>query len=373
MKGRNIKSFNGLRVLAMLLVFGKHLRYLEKTPLGFFPACNIECVLQFFLMLSGFLMARGYSKKLEKRDLQQDMRFIRKRIERIYLPYLLTTLAALPFCTEWLKGLGVYSTGRMVRYLITNIFMVQSAIPFFEIATPINPIAWFISTIFILYLFTPGLLRLNNRIRKRGKKGISFYLILAAGLMVSYCIVYMGIRYIQYVRFPDRNLDIIYINPIIRIFPYLFGIVIYNIVSDGKVPEGSSTGKEVCALSAFLLWTLAGNKTAVPGLIMNCISLMISAFLLYVFAVSEDGSLSRVLGGKIPAKAAFISMEFYLVHYLVIEYGLKIPGEGFSPALPEGLLLTSVFLVCSLFLAIAVRRISDFAIVKLNSAQTDRR
>ena len=29
MKGRNIKSFNGLRVLAMLLVFGKHLRYLE--------------------------------------------------------------------------------------------------------------------------------------------------------------------------------------------------------------------------------------------------------------------------------------------------------------------------------------------------------
>ena len=114
-------------------------------------------------MLSGFVIALGYSNKVNINNRIQDINFVKKRISKIYSPYLITMLLALPlYFINVIRAEG-FNAKLLISRLIINISMVQSIIPFAKYSFSINAVSWFISTIFIIYLFTPGLIRLNNK------------------------------------------------------------------------------------------------------------------------------------------------------------------------------------------------------------------
>ena len=82
MKPERINSLTGLRACAMLTIFCSHLSYLAETPYqGLYSYVrNGRFGVNFFLVLSGFVIALGYSNKLNINNRSKDVSFIKKRI-----------------------------------------------------------------------------------------------------------------------------------------------------------------------------------------------------------------------------------------------------------------------------------------------------
>lgn len=208
-----------------------------------------------------------------------------------------------------------------VSRLFINISMIQSIIPFDKYSTSINGVSWFISTIFIIYLLTPGIIRLNNRVAKHYTLLKLIFLIFA--VLFLNCCIYMVVRQIEYIWFADRGLSIIYINPLIRLFPFLLGILAYNIyylLDDFKFENGSFV--ELAGISVFLLWWIMADKTGFPTVVTECTDMLVSILVILIFAFSNRGILSFLLSKEKMLDLGNVSLDFYLLHYLVIQYGI---------------------------------------------------
>lgn len=324
MKPESITSLTGLRAFAMLTVFGCHLRYLEETPFqGVYSLIdNGRFGVNFFLVLSGFVLALGYSSRLNENNLVQDAQFIKKRISKIYIPYLITMILAIPlYVFNGISRDNSLNIQLLVNRLIINLGMIQSSIPFLKYSTSINEVSWFISTIFVLYLLTPSIIRLNNKAAKHYTLVKLMFLIFS--VLVCYCCLYMAIRQIEYVRFTDRFLSIIYINPLIRLFPFLLGILAYNIyclLGTFRIENGSSA--EILGIVAFFLWWIIADRTGFPTVLTECADMIVSMLVILIFVFSDKGIVSLLLNKKKMLDLGNISLEFYLIHYLVIQYGM---------------------------------------------------
>lgn len=323
MKPERINSLTGLRACTMLTVFCSHLSYLDETPFqGLYSyISNGRFGVNFFLVLSGFVIALGYSNKLDANNRILDISFVKKRISKIYLPYLITLLLAIPLYiinAEHGEGLNVKL---LISRLIINISMIQSIIPFAKYSFSINAVSWFISTIFIIYLLTPGIIRLNNKAAKHYTLLKLVFLIFV--LLFIHCCIYMVIGQIEYVRFADRNLSIIYKSPLIRIFPFLLGTVVNNIyclLGNSRIKNGSFA--ELLGIVVFFLWWIIAYNTGFPTVVTECIDMLVSMFVILIFVFSDKGIVSRLLSKKRMLHLGNISLEFYLIHYLIIQYGI---------------------------------------------------
>ncbi len=361
MKPDRINSLSGLRALAMLTIFGCHLRYLDETCFhGLYSLIsNGRFGVNFFLVLSGFVLALGYSNKLNANNRIQDLQFIKKRISKIYIPYLITMVLAIPLYiyTITLEE-GLLNVKLLISRLLINVGMIQSAIPFAKYSFSINDISWFISTIFFIYLFTPGILRLNNKTAKHYSLLKMVFLILI--VLVVYCCFYMVIEHIEFVRFADRGLSIIYRNPLIRLFPFLIGIICYNIyhlMGNFRIKNGSFI--EILAIVVFFLWWMAAYQTGLPTVATECIDMLVSMFVVLVFVFSRRGIVSGLLSKEKMLYLGNISLDFYLIHYLVIHYGM-IAAKYFG--FDKGIIvlpLTILFFVISLFGAYLIHSFTE--------------
>ena len=375
MKPDRIDSLTGLRAVAMLTVFCSHLSYLAETPYqGFYALIdNGKFGVNFFLVLSGFVLALGYSDKVNANDFCQDVQFVKKRLKKIYIPYLITLILAIPlYIFDAVLIEGALNVPLMISRLIINIGMIQSAIPFIKYSTSINVVSWFISTIYIIYLLTPGILRLNNKASKHYT--LLKLVILMFTVLFLYCCFYMAIREIEYVRFADRGLSIIYINPLIRLFPFLLGIIGYDIYRlSGEFQIGKESVAEISGMAVFFIWWIASNKTGLPTVLTECTDMLVSLLVVLIFAFSRSGFVSGLLSKDKMMNLGKISLEFYLVHYLVINY-VMIAANHFG--LDRGIAvipLTLVFFALSLCGARLIRSFTEWLLsgFKVGKKQTN--
>ncbi len=322
MKPKRINSLTGLRAIAMLTVFCSHLSYLAETSFhGLYSLMsNGRFGVNFFLVLSGFVLALGYSNSLNDNNMVQDISFVKKRLSKIYVPYLITMILAIPlYNITVIREEGV-NAKLMISRLIINIGMIQSVIPFEKYSTSINGVSWFISTIFIIYLLTPGIIRLNNKAAKYYTTRMLLFLVLV--VLFFYCCIYMAVRQIEFVRFAGRGLSIIYKNPLIRLFPFLLGIVTYNICSlSVNYRIKNSSLAEIAAIVIFLLWWMTAYKSGLPTVVTECVDMLISMMVISVFVFSDRGIVSILLSKEKILALGNISLDFYLIHDLVIQYG----------------------------------------------------
>ena len=81
MKKERINSLSGLRVVAMMTIFCCHLSYFVGTPFqDLFSLVDYgRFGVNFFLVLSGFVIALGYSIKLNTNNRIQDINFVKKK------------------------------------------------------------------------------------------------------------------------------------------------------------------------------------------------------------------------------------------------------------------------------------------------------
>lgn len=162
-----IKSYTSLRGIAAWWVVFYHFR--EALPLA--TNSLLHAVLElgyvavdFFFILSGFVIYLNYSQALKTLIVSTLVNFFVKRLARVYPLYLVVTLAYLSIpLAYWLTGRSLPGGGRFeVSYYVAMLAMVQNWGGFDSLAWNIP--AWSISTEFAAYLAFPVLVWIFARL-----------------------------------------------------------------------------------------------------------------------------------------------------------------------------------------------------------------
>ena len=185
-----IHSLTGIRVALILWVVLFHLKpeisaLLPFNPLVHFAGAGFLGV-DFFFILSGFVIAYNYAERLSPFSFKNYCRFLVLRLARLYPVHLFTLLIVLLL---YGAALGVGSNLSNPEYysvssLFQNLFLVQAwALP---TIFSWNAIAWAVSCEWLAYLVFPLLLMGTTRIRSAS---LNWLLIVVSLLgMVSVCL-----------------------------------------------------------------------------------------------------------------------------------------------------------------------------------------
>ena len=176
----------------------------------------------------------------------------------------------------------------------------------------------------------------------------------------------MLFRDIQYYRYPHFNFSLVYATPYIRIFTFVTGIIVYDLFeiicknnSMCVFVEKNSNKLEVFLLILNIFWWINANDIPLPVVAQEIINIILSGVTIIVFS-REKGIISNfLLHQRWLEKFGHISMEFYLIHYLVINIGAKLI---FSVIKQNNLILfCSIFVFggISILLAVFLQKITE--------------
>lgn len=118
-----------------------------------------------FFIVSGFLVCMHYGEKFVHMSWKDGISFLCRHAKKWYLLYLVSMIPAV-FDTLF-QCRGITEILKFCGKLGMNLLLVQAWIPFHEYS--INRVSWFLSCICAIYLVTPLLLYLNNRIKNSRK------------------------------------------------------------------------------------------------------------------------------------------------------------------------------------------------------------
>lgn len=345
-----VLAMEGLRGLAVLLVFFVHFHALFGLYIATHPA--IFSVSRFlgdvgnagvdlFFVLSGYLI---YGAVVRKRT--PYLRFIRRRIERIYPAFLAVFclyLALSPLFPSDNKIHGSFL--HSLAYVCENVLLLPGI---FHI-TPIITVAWSLSYEFFFYIFIPVVVWLCAIRRWRRSHRVAFF--------VGISILYLMHAFTS----PESR---------VRLLMFVSGILLYELSGSKWITSKLNRRGELGAIAlfaacfafiyiydvapgwlSFLPGTLVG-RTVLPGITSfqgpyKVIALGLACPLLALYSFHFRGALETVFSWAPLRYLGNMSYSYYLIHGLALHalalpmYAARsrgVPAIGiFVLALPLGL------------------------------------
>lgn len=199
-----IRSFTGWRYIFAVAIFMHHYQIDGKSVLQAGGVIGVT----FFFILSGFLLAYGYKKRLMTREISTSD-FYKARAVKLY------PLHILCFAAVFLLGIRNFVTADLPKAVL-NLFLLQSWVPSPDYYMSYNAVSWFLSDELFFYLMFPFVLPvLLNGSGKKIAVGVGIFAIsysAAAALIPS-----------------DHYHAYFYINPLSRFADFVFGILVFRI------------------------------------------------------------------------------------------------------------------------------------------------
>ena len=262
----------------------------------------------YFFVLSGFVIAHGYGTKLNEGKITP-ARFLALRLARIYplhlavlLGYVLMELVLLVL-SDQLSGLTsreAFSGSRDGLSLIENLLLLQGL--GFRDGLTWNGPSWSISAEFWTYAAFAGVLTLRGRV-----------LALACGIL--------AITALAYIAYTSDTLDLTYDFGVVRaVLGFALGVLTYLGFRRFGGPQGMFW--EVLALTAafaFVAFSTSRITMAAPFIFGATIWLL----------AAEGGGLTKVLRSKFFQTLGLLSYSIYMVHVFVqarLGEGLQLFG-----------------------------------------------
>lgn len=293
MKYKYLPQLDSLKLCAMFLVFTTHCYMMNLTGESeiiydkyfVFSGVGVE----FFIMVSGFFAAYTFVDG-GVRD------YIQKKCYRLFPVHWFCLIVA-----GYLLGTRCEKIPILTPLSAT---LLQSLIP---ISGDTNPPCWTLSTLFILYLATPFL------VKKLKKIPHNFYLVLIIVLSVLSTII----NYFWYDPSHKYMFWLLYVSPYYRVLTYSIGLLVGLMIKVGdlkflSIIKRNCTLFEIASISCVLILICVFHKA--PGYWYTVfIALMIT-----VFAVG-GGALTKLLSNKILLKVSKLSFCFYLIHFPILQ------------------------------------------------------
>lgn len=313
-----------LRFLAFLNIFIAHAERWKFFPYAASHSAN--AAVSFFFILSGMVTAFSLAGRSITLSVDAEIRFLWKKLKKVYPLYLVTTLLTVIFSDIPAKMIACDFSGvkPLLLQLGKNLLLLQSWFP--ENAHSFNSVGWFLSTLMFLYACSLPAAWLLNRLAKRKL----WYLLLPAAfvgvafLVVVYCyLTQVNMSYWHY-QFPPARLG-----------EYLLGMILgYLVVAlKPKKPNGAVwkwifTAVEVLAIA---FWCLSLSRPGNYWRNHNVSWLMPNTLLLTVFTVG-GGFVSDLFRCRPLVYLGDISFECYLVHQIIITRlaanTMELPASG---------------------------------------------
>ena len=350
---KKIYSFQSLRAIAILAIFLGHLVYFEKIKnlsTLFLHISYSRFPVNIFFVLSGFIMAYIYGGISEYLKWGK---FIKRRYAKIYIPYLFCLIIGIfRYFFNFFQDEGILS---FFFRLVVAIPVFQAVIPYGNISHSFNGVAWFLSCTMIFYMLTPRLLFLNNWISRKKRLAAICYLL----NLVGFGICYMVFRYLQYYRFPDFQLSLVYSTVYIRIFSFMAGILCFDIREDFREATYCVSNFELPLAIITIFWWLFAGISPLPMVFQELINIILASLLIIVFSFDKGIVSSHLNRQKELLYFGDISLEFYLIHYLVINIGIDLIEPVLIKNVLNGLISAFAFFVISLFLSVILHCFSS--------------
>jgi peptidoglycan/LPS O-acetylase OafA/YrhL len=282
------------------MIFACHFSLSQIEQLATFPVA-------FFFILSGFMLAMGYSERILKGEITY-FKYIRKRIIRIFPLNWVALILALFVPIDWNMNLNYYIAH------IPSTLLLQSWIPLSSIYFSGNAVAWFLSDIFFFYLAFPYILRILSSKYQ--------HMVMAAVLLIYLVLINIV---------PDSwNHPLIYINPMFRIVDFCIGI--YLCLLWKAFPRENRPSFYFNSVIELLAGIISVFFILVYPFIAVRYSLaslywIPSVILILAVVKSESGGggiFSKMLSCRYLTYLGSLSFAFYMFHLIVIHWNRDI-------------------------------------------------
>lgn len=357
-----ISSLQALRFIFAVFIFAQHfpIRDGEAQPLldGAGPMG-----VAFFLILSGFGLSIGYSRKVKSEDFNW-WDFMKKRLIRVWPLHILCLLV-------WIVAAGTNSTFAIKPLpLLGNLFMLQGWIPMIEAKG--NDVSWCLSVLVLFYALFPWLSRQTTR---HLALGLVIY-----GIVVA--IIGSQLPIVDNREFLLRDWFFYFSAPV-RLIDCVVGILAYRLFSKVYQLNISSWWQKLSLTQHTLLELLpiglfwgafvfvashsAPGNHAYPYFIPSVV--LICLFTLIQKSGEQRGILALITRPWL-VYLGDISFSFYMIHHLVI----LIINRVFSWVYPghHWVLRLAITLATSIIGSIVVNKYFEQPITRLLSRSSSR-
>lgn len=307
-KNQYISGIDGLRAVAVLLVFAYHLKL---------PAVKGGLLgVTVFFVISGFLITRILMSEIENTNTINLKIFWIKRIRRL-LPAVLTMILALIFVSAIFNRVLFTKTCKDLLsavFCYNNWWQIFNQVSYFENAGAPSPLThfWSLAIEAQFYLVYPLLLlavaRFKNR--KRISVGITFTLAAAS----------LGLMWILFD--PAKDPSRVYYGTDTRVFSLLFGSVLAMIgeraEGEGKIPVflRDIMGAAAFAGIIYMTVTIDGYSSFLYKGGHGLVSLL-ATFVIYAM-INENSIINKILSCYPLTWIGVRSYGIYLWHYPII-------------------------------------------------------
>ena len=350
-----LESLRGVAA-CLVILFHSSFNYGSK-PLEFIS--NSYLFVDFFFILSGFVMTYAYARKIEEGLSFRNYIFL--RLGRIYPLHLFMLIAWLPyiFIKQYLYesnfgGTAPFDTSNLSSF-ISNLFLLQSMGLHSHLSW--NGPSWSISTEFFayiaFYILTVTIDRKNN-----------IYLPLSISFLCYMFLFSLG----------RDNLDITFDYGFFRcLAAFYLGVFLFR--SDKGIEFSSIKLMSIIEVIAISTLVIAVTYSDLNNL---SILLTIASFLfvLVVFSSSKSGCIGKLLETKIMRSVGVWSYSIYMVHAIVLssvsnvfEYIIKFDigsALGFTSIVINVFLLTITIIISRYTYMHIEKRFRDQVKLKVN-------
>lgn len=293
-----IDSLTSLRFIFAMMVFGAHCYVIDSFfDTHFFKEGFVG--VSFFFVLSGFIIAYNYQKKLVEKKIAKRTFWV-ARIARIYPLHWLTLFIAIALgnytlesgATDWFKHFFTSLT-------LTNAYIPQDSY-FFSFNSP----SWSLCCEQLFYICFPFLVLLT----KNYKKLLCIFLVCAVSSILG-----------MYFTPLESIKGYWYVNPITRLPDFMAGMLLfqlYEYLKNKDITSRQGSIIELASVALFLGFYLYAAE--IPKVYRySCYYWLPVAFVLISFSL-QKGIVSRLLCNRFLVIGGEISYSFYLIHLLVL-------------------------------------------------------
>ena len=341
-----IDSLTSLRFFAALGVFLHHLGVLNNSSVPAFKVIggyffNGYTGVTFFYILSGFIINYSFCKhrlsgKFDYKD------FLAFRISRLFPVHILSlALFILAF-----SSFGDFNWNK-IPSLISNLFLIQSFIPFQDYYFAYNPVSWSISCELFFYFAFCFLVRFKT----------------SRLLFILFIVISLNLFLINYPPVSISSHWLFYINPFFRMSDFIIGVVFCRAyLSSGYTPSKrvSSILEVLAILSFFITVFIATNFIKDMNIKFDILFIPCMLMLVVVFAFN-NGVISGWLSNKYLILLGESSFSFYMIHFIIVNklYEIMSPSPNNFAEL-AGYISTA--LLCSVVSSVVIFKLFEMPI-----------